>query len=89
MPSRSWTIGWPFGLAIDPQGRYVASIRFEGWLEIWDLESLIQTPKACIRIGNFGQQVGGHVFTPDGRHIVTGNRNATIYVIRLPQQLFE
>ena len=82
-------LGWPFSLAIDPQGRYIASIRFGGLLELWDLESPIQTPKATIRIGNFGHAVGGHVFTPDGRHIVTGNGNGTIYVIRLPQQLID
>lgn len=81
--------GWPYdSLAFSPDGRFLATIRFEGKLEVWDMTRNIDYAVAEIPVGEFGFGCSRIRFTPDGRHVVTGNGNGTIYVVRLPDRLF-
>ena len=82
--------GWLFSsLAFSPDGRFLAGVRGEGKLEVWDLSRNSTYPEADIPIGGFGFICARLRFTPDGRHVVTGNGNGTIYVVRLPEKLFD
>ncbi|MDA0589802.1 MAG: serine/threonine-protein kinase [Planctomycetota bacterium] len=82
--------GWLFSsLAFSPDGRFLAGVRGEGKLEVWDLSRNSTYPEADIPVGGFGFICARLRFTPDGRHVVTGNGNGTIYVVRLPEKLFD
>jgi serine/threonine-protein kinase len=82
--------GWPYSsLAFSPDGRFLAGVRGEGKLEVWDLTRNSTYPEADIAVGGFGFICTRIRFTPDGRHVVTGNGNGTIYVVRLPDKLFD
>ena len=82
--------GWLFSsLAFSPDGRFLAGVRAEGKLEVWDMSRNSTYPEVDIPVGGFGFICGRIRFTPDGRHVVTGNGNGTIYVVRLPDKLFD
>jgi len=77
---------WAFdSVAFSPDGRLLAAVRFEGLLEVWDVTLETKVPVAEIQVGRAGFWCPSVCFLPDGRHIVTGNGNASIYVIRLPK----
>jgi WD40 repeat protein len=68
-------------MALAPDGKALFTAGADERLIWWDLT--VQPIKAVheweIRGG-----VGALLFAPDGRHLITGNGNSTIYVLRLP-----
>jgi hypothetical protein len=71
-------------VSLRPDGRVIASADFDGRLMLWDLAvgKVIRQWKLPVPINCAG-------FAPDGRHLVAGTENGTIYVLRLDLRLAE
>ncbi len=65
-------------LALSPDGKALAAL--EGWagLGIWDLPSGVR--RLSLTLPGPAESLA---FAPDSRHLAVGNRNGTIYVLRL------
>jgi hypothetical protein len=71
-------------VSLRPDGRVIASADFDGQLLLWDLA----TGKK-IREWKLLGPINCAGFAPDGRHLVAGTENGTIYVLRLDLRLAE
>jgi WD40 repeat protein/serine/threonine protein kinase len=76
--------GAPISLALSPDGKTLAAAGNDGLVLLHDAAN--GRPLETIRIARLRAEVDQVVFAPDGRHLVTGNGNGTIYVLR-PQSL--
>lgn len=74
-----------YGLAFNQQGSLLASSSVDGSLGFWSPH----TGKLLARTAmtHYGAQVFGIRFAGDGRHLLTGNGNGTIYLMRLSQAM--
>ena len=70
-------------LAYRRDGRWLASLDGAGTIIVWDVESKDKRVIKTVAFGPSGKVIQRIAFTPDGRHLVTANTNATIYIIRL------
>jgi WD40 repeat protein len=70
-----------FSLALSPDGKTLATAGADGKVRLRDATN--GKPLETIRVGPPHGEVNHVLFTPDGRHLVTGNGNGTIYVLRL------
>jgi WD40 repeat protein len=66
-----------------PDGTAVSTAN-DGLVCLWDPHTAELT-RPLIRVGPGLAWVTNAVFTPEGRHLVVGNRNGTIYVLRLAE----
>src|SRR5262249_50590094 len=74
--------GWLSGLSVRADGRLLAVSGSGGVVQVWDLG---QTPpqRQTWRLFPYGNWVPEVVFSPEGRHLVTGNQDGTLHVYRL------
>jgi WD40 repeat protein len=69
-------------LAVRPDGRLLAAVGFDGAVRLWDLDG--DTPRQRTwRLFPYGHWIAGVAFSPDGRHLATGNPDGTVYLLRL------
>jgi WD40 repeat protein len=64
-------------------GEMLASADEAGVIHLWSPS--VGAPLVTLRVAPLPARVGYVGFTPDGRHLVTGNANGTGYVLRLPE----
>ncbi len=80
-----WTFEHPtigiVDVAFSPDCQVLAAPSSDGKVRLWDLRS--GTLRQTFTLGPPGGMIWNVAFPPDGRHLVTANRNGTIYVLRL------
>jgi WD40 repeat protein/tRNA A-37 threonylcarbamoyl transferase component Bud32 len=69
--------------AFSPDGQTLATACLDGKIHMWD--AYTGAAGRVLTLGPAGGSIMSIVFTPDGRHLVTGNYNGTLYVLRLTQ----
>ncbi len=69
------------GLAFSPNGAWISSCSGDGSVRVWDAES--HKLHSAIAIGPARGLVNALTFFPDSRHLVTGNQNGTVSLLRL------
>jgi len=78
--------GWGtdlFGLSVRWDGRLLAASGFDGAVRLWDLSTDLPR-RQTFRLSSYGDSWrSGTVFSPEGRHLATGNPDGTIYLFRL------
>lgn len=72
-----------YALAVRPDGQALAAAASDGRVWLWDLSS---TPPRVqpIRLLSHGNGVLWVAFSPDGRHLLTGNVDGTLCLLRPP-----
>jgi WD40 repeat protein/tRNA A-37 threonylcarbamoyl transferase component Bud32 len=68
-------------LAFSPDGQTLATACRDGKIHLWD--AFTGAERRVLTLGPAGGSIMSIAYTPDGRHLVTGNYNGTIYVLRL------
>jgi WD40 repeat protein len=64
-------------IVLAPDGRTLAAMVGQGMLAIWDLPSGV---RRAVQMPGCSESFA---FAPDSRHLAVGNRNGTVYVLRL------
>lgn len=64
--------------AFSPDNKVIASADYDGLVIFWDVAT-----GEKLRQWQFAGRVLSVLFAPDGRHVITGNGNGTVYVLRL------
>jgi WD40 repeat protein len=67
------------GLACSPDGKRVAALGNGGVIDLCETES-----GRSLRKWRLGVDVVAIAFTPDGRGVVTANKDSTLYLLELP-----
>jgi WD40 repeat protein len=68
-----------YGLVVGSDSSRLAAFSDDGQIELWDLASAKSLRRWDLRVG-----VHALAFTPDGKHLVSGNENGTVYLLELP-----
>jgi DNA-binding beta-propeller fold protein YncE len=72
-----------YGIALSPDGKAVATSGYAGWVKVWDLEAGKATfSQKLTAMPGREKAFGAYcvAFTPDGKALVTGHDNKSIYV---------
>jgi WD40 repeat protein len=75
-PGAEWT-----SLAFSPDGQALAATGTGSTLYVWDLTHSARAPR-MFPLG-VGVWLNGVAFSPEGRHLATGNQNGTVSILRL------
>jgi WD40 repeat protein len=70
------------GLAFSPTEPLLATCAEDGTVRLWERTDG-ELRARTIDLGRFPSGVRAAAFTPDGRYLVTGNGNGTVYVLRV------
>jgi WD40 repeat protein len=70
-------------VAFSPDGMTVATAGVDGKVRLWSPRTGLE--QQTLELGPPGGHIWKVAFTPEGRHLVTANRNGTIYVLRLAE----
>jgi WD40 repeat protein/serine/threonine protein kinase len=69
-------------LAVAPDGKTVASVGVSGAVCLWD--TTVRPPRRQFTLlFPPGHRLGGVAFSPEGRHLATGNPDGSVYILRL------
>jgi WD40 repeat protein/serine/threonine protein kinase len=75
-----------YGLAARPSGRFFAASGQEGSARLWDLSGTAPR-RRTFRLSAARVSVDAVAFSPEGRHLATGNPDGTIYLFGVPKTL--
>ncbi|GIW80096.1 MAG: hypothetical protein KatS3mg105_1903 [Gemmatales bacterium] len=65
-------------LRFSPDGKKLAGFGEDGWLHVWNVDD-----RKLLHAWRLPGVASHMLFTADGRYLVTGNRNGTLYVFRV------
>ncbi len=74
---------WVDSLCLSPDGTSLLMSTRDGTLRTKSLDADVQQPTRDVRVGPTRGTIGRVVFSKDGRHIITGNANGTVYVLKV------
>jgi WD40 repeat protein/serine/threonine protein kinase len=69
-------------LAVAPDGKTVAAVGVSGAICLWDTAAR-PARRNFVQMFAPGQRVAAVAFSPDGRHLATGNPDGSVYILRL------